>query len=329
MTPVRPHSLVAVTGATGFIGGALCRALVVAGYTVRALIRHGSAGKPLPAGVAPILGELNDSDSLNRLLEGAAAVIHCAGAVRGATRAAFRQTNVAPIDGLVSAARRAGTQRFILISSLAASRPELSAYAESKRAGEAALLTHADELDCIVLRPPAVYGPGDREMLPLFRLMRRGFAPVLTRGEARFSLIFIDDLVDAIRACLGCAAAQNGEPVFELHDGHADGYTLEDLILAFERTGTPRVRRIPVPAVVLDVAAAVNLSCARLLGYAPMLTPWKLRELRHPRWVCDNGAFSALTGWRPAIGFSRGLPLALRETGDANESPAEDTDGLS
>ncbi|MGR9090714.1 MAG: NAD-dependent epimerase/dehydratase family protein [Gammaproteobacteria bacterium] len=318
-----------MTGATGFIGGALCRALVGAGYRVRALVRPGSASKPLPADVEPVLGELNDAGSLAGLLEGAVAVVHCAGAVRGASRAAFMNANVAPVDGLARAARRAGTSRFILISSLAASRPELSPYADSKRAGEAALLAQANGLECIVLRPPAVYGPGDREMLPLFRLMRSGFAPVFTRRDSRFSLIFIGDLVHAIIAGLTCAAVRSGEPVFDLHDGHQDGYTLDDLIAELEKTGTPRVRRIPVPAAVLDIAAATNLLFARLFGYAPMLTPWKLRELRHPRWVCDNDAFSALTGWRPAIGFSRGLALALRENGGTNESPAEDTDGLS
>lgn len=318
-----------MTGATGFIGGALCRELVEAGYRVRALVRPGSAGKALPTGVARILGELNDPGSLAGLLDGAAAVVHCAGAVRGASRAAFMQTNAAPVDGLARAAHRAGTRRFILISSLAASRPELSPYADSKRAGEAALLALADGLDCIVLRPPAVYGPGDSEMLPLFRLMRSGFAPVFTSRDSRFSLIFIGDLVRAIIATLTCAAVQGGEPVFELHDGHLDGYTLDDLIAELEKTGTARVRRIPVPAAALDIAAAANLLFARLFGYAPMLTPWKLRELRHPRWVCDNNAFSALTGWRPANGFSRGLPLALGENVGANELPAEDTDGLS
>ena len=328
MTTLRPASVVAVTGATGFIGGALCRALVGADYQVRALVRPGSAKKPLPVGVAQILGELNDPDSLSRLFDGAAAVVHCAGAVRGASPGAFMNANAAPVASLVQAAQRAGTSRFILISSLAASRPELSPYANSKRAGETVLLAKARSFDSIVLRPPAVYGPGDREMLPLFRLMRRGFAPVFTSRESRFSLIFIDDLVQAIVASLTCQPVRNGEPVFDLHDGHPDGYTLDDLIAELENTGTPRVRRIPLPAAALNIAAAVNLQFARLFGYAPMFTPWKLRELRHPRWVCDNGAFSALTGWRPAFGFSQGLPLALCENDGANDSPAEDTDGL-
>lgn len=327
--PVRPRNLVAVTGATGFIGSALCRELLRADYQVRALVRPGSAHKPLPAGVEPIHGELNDAHSLSRFLDRAAAVIHCAGAVRGASRGAFMQTNVAPVDALVQAAKRSGTGRFILISSLAASQPALSPYAASKRAGEAALLAAAGDLECLIVRPPAVYGPGDREMLPLFRLMRRGFAPVLTSPGARFSLIYIADLVRAIISGLTCPAAQNDEPVFELDDGHPDGYALDELIEEFERTGTARVRRIPVPASVLDFAAAANLRLARMFDYAPMFTPWKLRELRHPRWVCDNAAFSALTGWRPATGFSRGLSLTLGENSGANESPAEDTDELS
>lgn len=327
--PVRSGNLVAVTGATGFIGTGLCRELVRADYRVRALVRPRSAQKPLPAGVEPILGELDDDDDLSRLLDGAAAIIHCAGAVRGASRAAFMQTNVVPVDAMVRAAERSGTRRFILISSLAASQPALSPYAESKKASETALLARGTDLECLILRPPAVYGPGDREMLPLFRLMRSGVAPELTSAGARFSLIYIADLVQAIMCALTCRAVRSDGPVFELHDGHPDGYTLDELIAEFENTGTARVRRIRVPALALDFVAFANLCLARLLGYAPMFTPWKLRELRHPRWVCDNAAFSALSGWRPATGFSRGLLLTLGENSGTNESPAEDTDGLS
>lgn len=327
--PVQPRDLVAVTGATGFIGTELCRELLRADYRVRALVRPRSAQKKLPAGVEPIIGELDDDNGLACLLDGAATVIHCAGAVRGASRAAFMRTNAAPVDAMVRAAEHSGVSRFILISSLAASQPRLSPYAESKRAGEAALLARISGLECLILRPPAVYGPGDREMLPLFRLMRSGFAPELTSIGARFSLIYIADLVQAIISSLTCRAAQSESPIFELHDGHPDGYTLAELIVEFERSGTARVRRIPVPALALDFAAAANLRLARWFGYAPMFTPWKLRELRHPRWVCDNAAFNALTGWRPATGFSRGLSLTLGENSGANESPAEDTDGLS
>lgn len=327
--PAHARALVAVTGATGFIGNALCRALLGADYPVRALVRPRSAHKPLPPGVETIVGELGDDASLNRFLDGAAAVIHCAGAVRGASRAAFMQTNAQPVAALAQAAARARTSRFILVSSLAARQAELSPYAESKRAGETALLASDAKLERLILRPPAVYGPGDREMLPLFSLMRKGFAPQLTSTGARFSLLFITDLVHAIMAAVSCPAVQAGQPIFELHDGHPDGYALDDLIAEFEKTGTARVRRIRVPAMALDCAAAVNLRLARALAYAPMFTPWKLRELRHPRWVCDNAAFSALSGWRPAIGFSRGLSLTLGENHGADESPAEDTDGLS
>jgi nucleoside-diphosphate-sugar epimerase len=327
--PVQPRDLVAVTGATGFIGTELCRELLRADYRVRALVRPRSAQKSLPTGVEPILGELDDDAGIGRLLDGAAAVIHCAGAVRGAGRATFVQTNAASVETMVRAAERSGTRRFIMISSLAASQPALSPYAESKRAGEVALLARATGLECLILRPPAVYGPGDREMLPLFRLMRSGFAPELTSAGARFSLIYITDLVHAIVAALTCRAAQSIEPIFELHDGHPDGYTLAELIAEFEKTGTSRVRRIPVPAVALDFAAAANLRLARTFGYAPMFTPWKLRELRHPRWVCDNAAFSALSGWQPETGFPRGLSLTLGENSGTNELPAEDTDGLS
>jgi nucleoside-diphosphate-sugar epimerase len=300
--------LVALTGATGFIGGAVARRLLGAGWRVRALVRAPAAA--LPSGVETVAGALEDLASLRRLVREARTVVHCAGAVRGTGPGDFDRVNV---DGTARLARAAADEmppgRVILVSSLAARHPELSPYAASKRAGERALgLLGAEP---VVLRPPAVYGPGDRELRPLLQCMARGVAPVLGAGRGRFSLLFVDDLADAIARVVEVGALAAG--VFELHDGRPGGYTWDDVGAAVGRWRGAPVRRIPVPALALQAVARVNAWRARVGGRPPMLTPGKVRELRHPDWVCDNGVLTAATGWVPAVDLDEGLRRTLDE----------------
>src|SRR5262249_32673177 len=144
--------------------------LMAAGYRVRALYRP-RPGRELQAapGLTWIAGDINDRAALTALVQGAEAVVHCAGAVRGARRADFDQVNEKGVlDTVVAATRGPICRRFLLFPPLGAREPQLSDYAGSKRRGEHALQANAGRLDWTVLRPPAVYGPGDREMLPLF-----------------------------------------------------------------------------------------------------------------------------------------------------------------
>ncbi len=300
----------ALTGATGFIGGALALRLQTQGWEVRALVRPNARRRRLPEGVIQVPGSLEDPASLQRLVQGVDAVVHCAGAVRGRTPVDFGRPNVAGVSRLAqTAARQDRPPRFLSVSSLAAREPGLSPYAASKRAGESALAAAAGSMPWLALRPPAVYGPGDRELLPLFRLMRRGVAPLLGTRHARLSLLYVDDLVEAVLRWLSLGQCERG--VLELHDGRPGGYRWDDVVEVGAALRGKALVRLSVPTLPLRVAAAVNLSAARLLGYAPMLTPGKLRELRHPDWVCDNAAITRVTGWKPRVGFTDGLRRTL------------------
>jgi nucleoside-diphosphate-sugar epimerase len=302
---------IALTGATGFIGSTIARRLVTEGWKIKALKRADS-DRSLLAGfdVHWVEGALEDVDSLSRLVRGVEAVVHCAGAVRGATQDHFNRLNVEGVARLVhAAARQHPLPRFLLISSLAAREPDLSFYASSKRQGEVVLAAQAGQMQWSVLRPPAVYGPGDKEMLPLLRWMARGFAFVLGSGDGRISMLYVDDLAEAVLKWLQDVHFQ--EAVFELHDGQPDGYTWQDVIDTVGHLMAKRVRCVPVPLIVLKVLAGLNLQTARMLGYAPMLTPGKLRELRHPDWVCDNTAITRETGWTPRVLLEEGLRRTL------------------
>jgi nucleoside-diphosphate-sugar epimerase len=307
-----PRTL-ALTGATGFIGTALLRQLVSAGWEVRALHRrrapHPRYGND-DTHIQWVCGSLSDPDSLRRLLQGTAAVVHCAGAVRGASAEQFNQVNVEGVARLVQAARELHpTPRFLLISSLAAREPALSFYAASKRGGEDILRALAGPMATTLFRPPAVYGPGDREMAPLLRCMQHGVAPVLGSRAARFSLLYVEDLAEAIRHTLERPDWAPGP--FEIHDGRSGGYSWEEVMTTVSRILHRPVRAVRVPLALLKAAAAGNLLLAQLCGTLPMLTPGKVRELTHPDWVCHNAPLREATGWTPRIRLEEGMRLTI------------------
>ncbi len=280
---------------------------------MRALYRPRAGRNParLP-GVQWLPGHLGDRNALDALMDGVDAVVHCAGAVRGATRHAFDEVNAAGAGRVAEAAvRLVRTPRFLLMSSLAARVPELSHYAASKWRGERAVMAAAGAMRWTVLRPAAVFGPGDRELLPLFRCIERGFAPRPAGAPGRFSLIYVDDLATAVVRWL--AADTGYGTTFELDDGRPGGYdwdTVASLAGRVLHAGVP-ARSVPIPVPLLSLVAAANLAGARLFGYAPMLTPGKLREITHPDWLCDSHAFMLATGWQPAFGLESGLARAF------------------
>jgi len=300
--------VVALTGATGFVGAAVAARLVAAGWRVRALVRAASDERLRTARVDRVHGSLEDQSSLERLIRGARVVVHCAGLVRGFSPSDFERVNVEGVARLArTTAREVSPPRVILVSSAAARQPELSDYAASKLRGERALA--AEAAAWTVLRPPAVYGPGDRALLPLLRWMQRGVGLVLGPRSARFSLLHVEDLADAIVRLVetdGLAPA-----AFELHDGSPAGYAWDDVLAAVSRLRGRVVRRAAVPAWALRLLAHANVRVARVRGRAPMLTPGKVRELTHLDWVCDNAAIEAATGWTPRIGLDAGLRRTL------------------
>ncbi len=309
--PDRPKpARVALTGATGFIGRRLALHLHCNGYRVRALVRDPQrAAALLDPAVELVVGDLSSPAALARLVADCAAVIHCAGAVRGRGYGDFAPTNVAGTACLLEVLRVQPQTRLLALSSLAAREPGLSPYAASKRAGEQILLAQGAGVAWTILRPPAVYGPGDRELLPLFRLMARGLAPVPGRLSDRVSLLYVEDLIAAVAAWVRAAAPPKG--IFTLGDPSEAGYSWAEIIAIAGRVCGRRVRPLPVPRMALDVAARVNWWTAAALGHAPMLTPAKVRELRHPDWVCSWRELAAALDWQPRVALAEGLRLTL------------------
>lgn len=292
-----------ITGATGFIGQRLVSALLESGVTVRAMIRPGrQADARLPDACEQIPADLADVEKLAAATAGCGAVIYCAGSVRGRAATDFSAANVKGVKAMCKAL--AGAEHpppLLLISSLAASRPELSDYANSKHEGEKVLLCHAN-LRWTILRPPAVYGPGDREMLPLLKMIRRGLLAHAGPAGQKLSLLHVDDLVEAVMRWLS-APQKCLHKTYAIDDGTPGGY---DWMAIGEAVSEGTFRLLGVPRFLLEGAARLNLLFSALFGYAPMLSPGKVRELVQPEWLCDNRAFTQDTGWRPRLNLTQG-----------------------
>jgi nucleoside-diphosphate-sugar epimerase len=302
--------VVAVTGGTGFVGRPVVAALRAAGHPVKALVRREDAALAA-TGAELVHGSLGDRASLDAFLRGAQAVVHIAGAINAPDRAGFLEANVAGTGRLAAAAAaalpRGGT--FVHVSSLAAREPGLSPYAESKAMGEAEALGKAQGLAVAILRPPAVYGEGDRATLPIMQGLARGWLAAPPAPDARFSLIHVQDL-----ARLLAMAAAAGLPhgiVLEPDDGRPGGYGWRELAAIGEAALQRRVRLVPLPRAPLALAAGLVERYARAKGTAPLLSRGKVAELFHPSWVCDPRTMAALPGWEPEIGFAQGLARTL------------------
>ena len=257
----------------------------------------------LPQACETIPVALTDVDKLTTIVSESNAVIYCAGSVRGRNSADFAYANIHGVRSMLEALERSGSAAsMLLLSSLAASQPQLSDYALSKHEGEHVLLARPS-LPWTVLRPPAVYGPGDREMLPILKMIRKGLLVQIGPPDQRLSLLHVDDLVNAILAWLS-APQKCRHKIYSIDDGTSGGYTWQAISEAVSRR---KVLKLMLPRFLLETTARANLGVSRLLGYAPMLTPGKVRELLHPQWLCDNSEFSSDTGWTPGLDLKQGV----------------------
>lgn len=304
----------AVTGGTGFLGAAIIERLLSRGDAVKALARGEGRLKSSSDRLHPIVGSLGDEHAVKALVDGADAVIHCAGLTHARRDCEFHEVNAAGAGRVAAAASKAGAF-MVHVSSIAARRPEVSTYAASKRGGEDAV--RAASARWAALRAPAIYGPGDAATLPYFRLVKSGFAPEPAATPApRASILYVDDVADAAIATADAAPA-NG--VYDLGDDRPEGRSWAEIGAALAAALRVQVRAIRAPRTVLLVLAGAVSSVGRAFGAAPMLTPGKIAEFFHPDWVARDNLLQSSSKWRPLIALEDGFAKAARwykENGD-------------
>lgn len=285
----------ALTGATGFVGGRLLRLAAAEGHHVRALTRR---AQPDLRGVEWVSGALDQRERLQHLVTGCDAVIHVAGVLKARTRAEFDEGNVTGTLNMLAAATAGGVHRFVHVSSLAAREPKLSLYGASKARAERIVMDSG--LDWAIVRPPAVYGPGDAEMLDLFKAARSGFVPLPPGG--RLSIIHVEDLARLLLALADPQAPHRA--LYEPDDGQPDGYTHKQFARAIGAAVERRPLSFSIPAPLLKLSARAD---QLVRGKAAKLTSDRAAYFCHPDWAVDPGKRPPAAVWSPQITASEGL----------------------
>jgi uncharacterized protein YbjT (DUF2867 family) len=284
----------AVTGGTGFVGQHLLRLALAAGFEVRALTR---TSRPPQGGITWVEGALDRSPSLVQLSEGADAVIHIAGLITG-DKAAFESVNIAGTANMIDAARAAKVRRFVHVSSLAAREPDLSNYGWSKARSER--LIAASGLEWTIVRPPAVYGPGDRETLELFKMAKRGLVALPPKG--RFSLIHVEDLCRLILAIVD--EPESVSEIYEPDDGRENGWDHRHFARTLGRTFGRRATTVSTPKMIMKAVSRVERLFRRNKA---KLTADRVNYFCHPDWVVTARSRPPPWLWQPQIRTPTGL----------------------
>ncbi|MBU6450071.1 MAG: NAD-dependent epimerase/dehydratase family protein [Rhodospirillales bacterium] len=301
---MNPKPLVAVTGGTGFLGLHLVPALARAGFRLRLLARRDPA-HPAFAGIPfeTLRGGLEDETALAELVQGADVVVHAAGLIKARNRAAFLRANQGGTAALARITRRiAPTAKFILVSSLAAREPQISDYAFSKHAAEKAARQELAPAQLAIIRPPAIYGPWDRETLALFRASLYLFAPLLSDGKA--SVIHAADAAGAITAMAG----EKFQPgCFALADDQPEGYSLSTLMQAAARATGGRAKLLRLPKALVMSAGFASGWLGRFRETPPIFNAGKAREILHADWSVHADELLPREIYTPRTGLAQGF----------------------
>ena len=323
---------VLVTGGSGFLGSHVAEQLVDEGHEVRCLVRRSSkiehlqdlARTALKQGKGAKLeladGAIDDAATLPDAVRGVDAIIHCAGVVKAKTWDDFLRVNARGAVDLAQAAvaHAPGLTRFVHVSTAGVMGPgkkgephkpdgptnPVTQYSRSKLEGEEALRKMASELPLTVIRPPAIYGPRDQEILAFFQAIRRMRTGVrLGTSMQSVSLVYGADAADAcVRAASHHVDSGN---VYFVEDGVVHSYeSMAETIAAaygFRLLGTPSL-----PKSIVGLAARASEAFGKVTDRTMMFNRDKLGELLMEHFTVDSTSTRADLGWSPKVDFRQG-----------------------
>ncbi|NOZ24860.1 MAG: NAD(P)-dependent oxidoreductase [Nitrospirae bacterium] len=318
---------VLVTGATGFIGSHLVEALAGRGYSVRCLVRSSSdlrwieallsPSKPSSLPAAPSVelfnGDCLDVDSLRKAVEGCEYVFHLAGLTKAVEDGEFFEVNVKGTENIVNALMERGSRlkRFVFLSSLAAVGPSVngtpvtestephpvSSYGKSKLEAENIVYGVKEKIPVTIIRPPAVYGPRDRDFHILFKMIKRGILPYW--GKMSYSLVYVDDLINGILFSMTKESAEG--KIYFISDSNV--YTNDDIAVEIARILDRPFTRLRVPKAVMPLFARIS----ELFRKGGIINRDKIRELHHSCWICDSTLASKELGYKSTVTLKEGI----------------------
>jgi nucleoside-diphosphate-sugar epimerase len=315
---------VLVTGASGFLGGHVAELLSKRGDGVRALVRRTSNRKHLEglSNVEIFEGTVEDADRMREAVEGVDAIVHAAGLVKARSKDEFFTVNVGGTSNLVQATRGRRLKRFVQVSSLEACGPSadgrpisadqenpISAYGRSKLAAEKVVLSAKDDIPVVILRPGAIYGPRDGEILEAFKSIQRGLLPLVAGGAAKAVWIYA---TDCAQACVRAVDADvpSGRTYF-VDDGCGPIDQRQMLADAERALGKRALVRANLPVPFLMTVARGLEALGQVTNRPVMLTREKANVLLQ-HWVSSSEDTRRELGWEPKVGWPEGVERTVQ-----------------
>lgn len=302
-----------VTGATGFIGSHLVDSLLKKGFEVTCLVRASSSLRYLEGlNVKLVYGDCCKADLFHQAIKDSDYIFHIAGLTKAKNKDDFYYTNVVGTENLLKTVLKAcnNIKRFFYLSSLAATGPSyngiplkedcepkpVSVYGRSKYEGERIVFSYRDKLPLTIIRPPAVYGPKDKDMLMFFRMIKKGVVPYW--GKSFYSFIYVEDLVNGIiQSTLSNKAV--GE-IFFISDGGI--YSSDDVVGAVSLAIQKKPLKMPVPDFIMPFFG----SLFERFKNVNIINSDKIRELQYKNWTCDSGKIKRVINFAPQVMMPEG-----------------------
>jgi nucleoside-diphosphate-sugar epimerase len=309
---------VLITGANGFVGARLCHQFLKEGFTVIAGVRESSDLSSLESlKVTCRHGDITKPDSLLGMVADVDYIIHNAGITKAKVKQAFFDINEGGTASLFSAVAQnnPSVRKVIYISSQAAAGPSkegvpliedcaphpITTYGRSKLAGEQTALAFAGRLPVVAIRPPGVYGPGDREIFGFFEAVHKGIRPLLGDLNRRLNLVHVDDLARGVFLAV-TKETESGAIYFI---AERESYTMKHLVGLLQQACGRKGFPLRLPAPLFRAVAAVSEIACKLVGATPMLTREKATELLD-WWELSTEKAKRELGFESRIAFEQG-----------------------
>jgi nucleoside-diphosphate-sugar epimerase len=316
------HKRVLITGASGFVGSHVADVMHEAGWKVRCLVRSTSSRRWLEhLPVEYTLGDVSSEAGLDAACQGCDAVVHSAGVTNAVRNDDYFEVNARGTERVWKAAERAAVKRFVLISSLAAAGPSpgttpqdesaephpINVYGRSKLEAEKIVLGSAGAMEAVVVRPPAVYGPRDADVLTMIKAAKSGVMPLPLSGRRELVMVYAVDLARGIRLAL-----EKSPPggVFFLTDGNV--YTVSQIAEAIGQVLGRRVRTLGIPKLVWWLAALAGEVGNRVFRVASTINLERYKQLQADGWTASDSRARRELGYHPDFDIHRGMEETIR-----------------
>jgi len=311
---------VLVTGGNGFIGSHLVEELLKRGNEVHCLVRKTSDLRFLSSlKVTLVYGTLTQKSILNKVVAEKDYIYHLSGLKRARKKEPYYEVNHIGTQNLIDACARYNphVRKFVFVSSLAACGPSpdghpineeeecvpITCYGKSKLLGEQAVLKWKDNISVVIVRPPVVYGPRDRDLLSYFRWINRGISLIIGKGKGCLSLCYVKDLVSGI--LMAGEHAASSSQVYFIADDQTFSWNAVSACIA--RCIGKRVLTIHLSKPMISSLSFLMEGISFFTRKPVVLNREKILEASQPYWVCDVSKAKSELGFKPAFTLRNGI----------------------